>query len=169
MRLFTVGHSTRSLEEFIHLLQAHGVQQLVDIRTLPGSKRYPHFNLENLQASLPEAGIEYSHLKGLGGLRKAKADSRNAGWKNASFRGYADYMQTEDFAKNLEILIDLAKSRPTAIMCSEAVPWRCHRSLVADALLARGMEVMHLMSPTQGKPHRLTSFAKVEGTQVNYP
>jgi uncharacterized protein (DUF488 family) len=169
MTLSTIGHSTHPIEEFIRILQAHGIRWLVDVRTIPKSRRNPQFNKESLPTSLHTAGIEYCHLPGLGGLRHPRKDSKNTGWRNASFRGYADYMQTTEFAKNLDRLMDLSSAEPTAIMCAEAVPWRCHRSLIADALVVRGIPVMEIMSATKVQPHALTSFARIEGQQVIYP
>jgi uncharacterized protein (DUF488 family) len=165
----TIGHSTHPIEEFIRMLQAHGIRRLVDVRTIPKSRHNPQFNRETLPASLHSAGIEYRHLPILGGLRHARKDSINTGWRNASFRGYADYMQTPDFGEGLDHLIQLASEAPTAIMCAEAVPWRCHRSLIADALVARGVPVLEILSPAKARPHALTPFAKVEGQQVSYP
>jgi uncharacterized protein (DUF488 family) len=169
MTISTVGHSTHPIEEFIHILQAYGIRSLVDVRTIPRSRRNPQFNRESLSASLQTAGIEYRHLPGLGGLRHPRKDSTNIGWRNASFRGYADYMQTPEFAENLVHLMELAASAPTAIMCAEAVPWRCHRSLIADALVARGVPVMEILSAAKSQPHATTPFAKVDGEQVTYP
>lgn len=165
----TVGHSTRPIAEFIALLQAHGVTKLADIRTIPRSRHNPQFNRVELSASLNKAGIKYVHLKNLGGLRRVMPDSPNAGWRNASFRGYADYMQTPEFETALEHVIELAKGERLALMCAEAVPWRCHRSLVADALLARKIPVEDIMTPTRRQPHKITPFAKVRGTRVTYP
>jgi uncharacterized protein (DUF488 family) len=165
----TVGHSTHSIENFIAILEAHGIRQLVDVRTMPRSRRVPQFNKENLSASLPASGIPYRHMPGLGGLRHPKRDSSNTGWRNASFRGYADYMQTQEFLENLEKLIEFAGQASTAIMCAEAVPWRCHRSLIADALVARGIEVVEILSAKQSRPHTLTPFAQVRGSAVTYP
>jgi uncharacterized protein (DUF488 family) len=165
----TVGHSTHPIEEFVGILQAHGIRQLVDVRTMPRSRRVPQFNKENLAASLQMAGILYRHIPGLGGLRHPQRDSTNTGWRNASFRGYADYMQTPEFQENLEKLIDLAAQSPTAIMCAEAVPWRCHRSLIADALMARGISVKEILSANKSRPHTLTPFAQVSGMKVTYP
>jgi uncharacterized protein (DUF488 family) len=167
--VFTIGHSTRPIEEFVRMLRAHGVKRLVDVRTVPGSRHNPQFGSQALQASLAYAGIDYLHMKALGGLRKPRADSINTGWKNASFRGYADYMETEDFDLGLEELIEMAREERTAIMCAEAVPWRCHRSLIADALVARGISVDHIMSETRRDPHRVTSFAKRTGLRIIYP
>jgi uncharacterized protein (DUF488 family) len=167
--VLTIGHSNRSLEEFVAMLRAHGVERLVDVRTVPRSRHNPQFNLDALPGSLAEAGIEHRHMAGLGGLRHARKDSRNTGWPNASFRGYADYMETPEFESNLRELIDLGAERRTAIMCAESVPWRCHRSLIADALTARGIAVAHIMSATKANPHKMTSFARVEGERVRYP
>ena len=167
--IFTVGHSTRSAEEFVALLKAHRIELLVDVRTVPRSRHNPQFNRDTLPETLRCAGIDYLHLPELGGLRKPRADSTNAGWRNLSFRGYADYMETPQFEKGLARLIEAAKTRRVAIMCAEAVPWRCHRSLIGDALVAKGLEVFELSSMTQVQPHRLTPFAQVEGTRVSYP
>jgi len=169
MLISTIGHSTRSIEEFIRLLEMNGVDQLADIRTIPRSRHNPQFNLESLSASLKEAGVSYQHLPLLGGLRSARSDSVNTAWRNSSFRGFADYMQTPEFEQGLERLIELASKAPAAIMCAEAVPWRCHRSLVADALVARGIAVQHIQSASGVQPHSLTPFAKVEGVRVTYP
>lgn len=168
-RVLTIGHSTRSIEEFIRILQAHGVQRLVDVRTIPRSRHNPQFNSESLGRSLKSAGIEYLHSVGLGGLRHTRADSPNRGWRNASFRGYADYMQTPQFERALEELLELAQGKQVAIMCAEAVPWRCHRSLIADALLVRGVSVEHIMSATARHAHKITPFARVKGLQITYP
>ena len=151
------------------MLAAHGVELLVDIRTVPRSRHNPQFGQESLPQSLETAGIAYRHMPGLGGLRHPRKDSINTGWRNLSFRGYADYMQTAEFERHLEELIRLEGERRVAIMCAEAVPWRCHRSLVADALTARGISVSHIMSATQANPHRMTAFAKVSGATVQYP
>ena len=167
--VMTVGHSTRSIDEFIGLLRAHAVSRVVDVRTIPRSRHNPQFNRDALSDSLKAAGLGYVHLPELGGLRHAKADSINSGWRNASFRGYADYMQTPEFAQSLEELIQLAQQERIAIMCAEAVPWRCHRSLIADALLVRGIRVEDIMSPTRRQSHTLTPFAKVRGTTITYP
>lgn len=167
--IFTIGHSTRPIEEFINLLQAHGVEQLIDIRTVPRSRRNPQFNREALPQSLAAAGIGYMHMPSLGGLRHARPDSPNSAWRNDSFRGYADYMQTPEFGAAVEKLIELASDKQTAIMCAEAVPWRCHRSLVGDALTARGIPVEDIMSVARRQAHKLTPFARVEGTRVWYP
>ena len=165
----TVGHSTHPIEEFIDLLRVYGVRQLVDVRTIPRSRHNPQFNRENLAAGLEASGIVYRHMPGLGGLRHPRRDSVNMGWRNASFRGYADYMQTDDFARGLNELIGLSHNRRTAIMCAEALPWRCHRSLVADALEVRGIPVIEILSASSYRDHKLTPFAHVEGTSVTYP
>ena len=167
--IFTIGHSTHPIEEFVHLLQAHGVEQLIDIRTVPRSRTNPQFNRDTLPNSLKDSGIDYLHMPALGGLRHARADSPNTAWRNASFRGYADYMQTPEFAAAIDSLIELAGGRQVAIMCAEAVPWRCHRSLVGDALSARGIPVEDILSAGRRQPHKLTPFARVEGTRVWYP
>lgn len=167
--MLTIGHSNRPIEEFLDLLKAHGVELLVDVRTVPRSRHNRQFNRDTLPHSLEQAGIRYEHMPGLGGLRHARKDSPNTGWKNLSFRGYADYMQTGEFAENLRMLEKLDRERRVAIMCAESVPWRCHRSLIADALTVRGVPVSHIMSETKANPHRLTSFAQVEGERVTYP
>ena len=167
--VMTIGHSTRTLEEFISLLQAHGATRVVDVRTVPHSRHNPQFNKASLPRSLKKAGLGYVPMPGLGGLRHAKRDSLNVGWRNASFRGYADYMQTPDFAQSLEELIRLANQDRIVLMCAEAVPWRCHRSLIADALLVRGIRTEDIMSATRRQVHTLTPFAKVRGTTITYP
>ena len=167
--VLTIGHSTRSIESFIEMLHAHGVKRVVDVRTIPRSRTNPQFNRKILTQSLAEAGIGYTHVAELGGLRHARKDSINTGWRNASFRGYADYMQTPDFEAAVESLIEIAKREQVTIMCAEAVPWRCHRSLIGDALKVRGIAVEDIMSATRTQPHALTPFAKVNGTQVTYP
>jgi uncharacterized protein (DUF488 family) len=169
LTIFTVGHSTHSLEEFVDMLKAHDIAQLVDVRTIPKSRRVPQFNAESLAAALPKLGIDYLHLKSLGGLRHAKKDSVNTGWRNASFRGYADYMGTDEFRQGIERLLKLARTKRTAIMCAEAVPWRCHRSLIGDALLVRGVRVEDIISSTSHREHELTPFAKVHGLEITYP
>ena len=165
----TIGHSARPLEELVAILKAHGVSQLVDVRKMPRSRKNPQFNIETLPAELEREGIVYAHMPGLAGLRRRGGESLNTAWRNASFRAYADYMQTPEFDASLDDLIALSRNRATAIMCAEAVPWRCHRSLVADALVARGIEVRHLMSPTKANPHVLRDFARIEGARVSYP
>jgi uncharacterized protein (DUF488 family) len=166
--MLTVGHSNRPIDEFLRLLKAHGVELLVDVRTVPRSRHNPQFNQDSLPQSLAAEGIRYEHMPGLGGLRHARKDSPNTGWKNLSFRGYADYMQTAEFAQNLDALMK-HQDGVVAIMCAESVPWRCHRSLIADALTARGIPVRHIMSAARSNPHKLTSFAHVEGDRITYP
>lgn len=167
--VLTIGHSTRPLNSFIRILKANSVTRLIDIRTMPRSRFNPQFNADNLPASLTEVGISYLHMEKLGGLRHPHPDSPNAGWRNASFRGYADYMQTEDFDKALEALISIAAQETVVLMCAEAVPWRCHRSLIADALTVRGIRVEHIMSETTRKIHVITPFAQVHDTHILYP
>lgn len=167
--MMTIGHSNRPLDELIGMLQAHAVDLLVDVRTIPKSRHNPQFNTESLPGPLRAAGIGYLHMPALGGLRHARKDSINTGWRNASFRGYADYMQTLEFAGQLQDLVAMAALEQVAIMCAEAVPWRCHRSLIADALLARDVEVAEIASATQIKPFTLHPWAQVNGTQVSYP
>ncbi|MEO7167896.1 MAG: DUF488 domain-containing protein [Chthoniobacterales bacterium] len=167
--VLTIGHSTRTIEEFIELLRAHAVSRVVDVRTVPRSRHNPQFNKDSLPASLGQAGLRYVHMPGLGGLRHARRDSINTGWRNASFRGYADYMQRPEFAENLKALIALARQERIAIMCAEAVPWRCHRSLIGDALTVRGIRTEDIMSLTNRRLHTLTPFAKVRGKTVTYP
>jgi uncharacterized protein (DUF488 family) len=170
MRLYTIGHSTRTRDELVDALRSVGVRLLVDIRTIPRSRHAPQFNRETLSRSLPRRGLRYVHLAALGGLRKPRPDSRNEGWRNASFRGFADYMETPEFTAGLRDLRARAREEgPAAIMCAEAVPWRCHRSLVADALIARGDAVFHIMGPGRATPHALTPWAQVEGGRVCYP
>jgi hypothetical protein len=167
--ILTIGHSTRPLDEFIELLRLNGVTLLVDVRTVPRSRHNPQFNQESLPESLSAHGIAYQHLPELGGLRKTRKDSPNTGWENASFRGYADYMQTPEFEAALKHLIDLADEQQAVLMCAEAVPWRCHRSLIADALVVRGITVEHILGPTSRRPHTLRAFAHVDGTRITYP
>ena len=167
--LYTIGHSTRTARELIELLRAHEVEQVVDVRTIPRSRHNPQFTRLVLSRSLRAAKIGYRHLKALGGLRHARLDSVNLGWRNASFRGYADYMQTEDFAVGLERLEQLAARRPTAILCAEALPWRCHRSLIADALTVVRWRVLHIQSRKTARPHRRTPFLRVRSGRLVYP
>ena len=169
MKIFTVGHSTRSIEDFVKLLRVYGIQQVIDIRTIPKSRHNPQFNQVVLRKALKNKRIAYRHMKGLGGLRHAHKDSINTAWENASFRGFADYMQTDEFAKNIDKLIGYARKKRVVIMCAEAVPWRCHRSLIGDALLVRNIDVENIMSPTNARPHELTPWAKVKGKKVFYP
>jgi uncharacterized protein (DUF488 family) len=165
---YTIGHSTRGIDEFIALLERSRIERLIDVRAFPGSRRHPHFNREALARTLPERGIEYYHLPALGGRRRPRADAPPSGWRNESFRGYAEYMRTPEFHQALHELMALASERRTAIMCSEAVPWRCHRTLIADALTARGCEVEHILD-AKTSPHVLTSFAVVHNGEVSYP
>ena len=165
----TIGHSTRTIEEFISLLQANGATCVVDVRTVPRSWHNPQFNKTSLPRSLKKAGLKYVHLPGLGGLRHALHDSANMGWHNASFRGYADYMQTPEFAQSIEELIGLTNQEQIVLMCAEAVPWRCHRSLIADALLVRGIHTEDIMSTSHRQVHTLTPFAEVRTTTITYP
>jgi len=167
--VFTVGHSTLAIERFIALLQAYGIERLVDIRTMPRSRHNPQFNDTTLANSVTTQHIEYVHIQALGGLRHARKDSPNTGWRNGGFRGYADYMQSEEFQDALETLIQMSRLKRVAIMCAEAVPWRCHRSLVADALSVRGVLVVEILSESSYRTHKLTAFAQVEGTQITYP
>ena len=168
-KVLTVGHSTRPIEAFIELLVAHGVTQLVDVRTVPRSRHNPQFNEDALPAPLAAANIGYAHASGLGGFRPTTPDSPNAGWRNLSFRGYADYMQSTDFAANLRSVIELARTDRVALMCAEAVPWRCHRSLIADALLVHGVTACEIVSPKRLQAHKLTPFARVRGEEITYP
>lgn len=167
--IFTIGHSTRSVDEFADLLRPHGVHLLVDVRTIPKSRTNPQFNRDSFPAALQEHDIEYRHIKELGGLRRTRSDSPNTGWRNDSFRGYADYMATEEFRQGLDQLIELANDRTVAIMCAEAVPWRCHRSLIADALLVRGIDVFEIIGNRPPRQHKLTSFARVDEEEIVYP
>ena len=167
--VMTIGHSTRTLVEFIHLLQEHRVTCVVDVRTVPRSWHNPQFNKTSLPRSLKKYGLGYVHLPELGGLRHTKRDSLNAGWRNASFRSYADYMQTPEFSLGIEALMRLAHQGQIVVMCAEAVPWRCHRSLIADALLVRGIRTEDIMSTTRRNVHVLTPFAKIHGLTITYP
>ena len=167
--IWTVGHSTRLIGEFTDFLHAHEIRLLVDVRTVPRSRHNPQFNTDTLAESLKEADLVSLHMPALGGLRKARKDSINNGWRNASFRGYADYMQTDKFQRALEELMAYGTGTRTAIMCAEAVPWRCHRSLIADTLVSRGWEIRHIMSPEKATPHVLTSFAHFEKGTLSYP
>ena len=167
--VLTVGHSTRPIDEFVALLVGHGVTQLVDVRTVPRSRHNPQFNGDALAASLQAAGIGYVHAPGLGGFRHPTPDSPNAGWRNLSFRGYADYMQSPEFAESLFGLIELARRDRVALMCAEAVPWRCHRSLIADALVVHGVATCEIASERRLQAHRLTPFARVRGLEISYP
>jgi uncharacterized protein (DUF488 family) len=167
--IFTIGHSTRSSDELIRLLRAHGVGRLIDIRTIPRSLHNPQFNRDLLSPALRRVGVRYTHLSGLGGLRHPRRQSANTGWRNAGFRGYADHMQTAAFRGSLDRCLALAKDTSIALMCAEAVPWRCHRSLVADALLVRGIVVSEITSGVRVRPHTLTPWAEVDGVRITYP
>lgn len=167
--VFTIGHATRTLEDFIGLLRTYSIVKVVDIRTIPRSRYNPQFNRETLNCKLNEVKISYIHMQGLGGLRHPRPDSQNIGWHNISFRGFADYMQTNDFDENLQELINLAKNERIAIMCAEAVPWRCHRTLIADALLVRGIQVEHILSSSNSRPHELTPWVLIDNARLTYP
>jgi uncharacterized protein (DUF488 family) len=168
-RIFTVGHSTRPIDEFIELLRAHGVEGIVDIRSIPRSRHNPQFNADVLEHSVKENHIGYRHIKELGGLRHARKGSLNLGWRNVSFRGFADYMATPEFSEGLETLIEVARAEETAIMCAEAVPWRCHRSLIGDALTKKGWIVRDILTRTVATRHLLTPFLKTRKGQLIYP
>ncbi|MDB5081300.1 MAG: hypothetical protein JWP00_3224 [Chloroflexi bacterium] len=167
--VLTLGHSTRSLDDFIKVLWLHGVTCLADVRTMPRSRHNPQFNFDSLPGDLKEAGIGYEHIAALGGLRKARAESPNTGWRNKSFQGYADYMLTPEFEAGLQHLINLAGRELVAIMCAEAVPWRCHRSLIGDALLVHGIRVGDIIGEKPAAPHKLTAWAQIKGTGLLYP
>ena len=166
--LWTVGHSTLSIEDFIARLQSFEINLLADVRSFPGSRRYPHFNKENLSNAMADAGIRYEHLRELGGRRRPRPDSLNITWRNESFRGYADYMETNEFRDGVERLIDLASKQRVAIMCSEAVWWRCHRSMISDYLKVKGIDVMHIMGEGKAEPHPFTSAARVVDGELSY-
>jgi uncharacterized protein (DUF488 family) len=167
-RVWTIGHSTRSLTEFIELLTINEIELLADVRRFPGSRKYPHFSGEALRDSLPKAGIEYRHFADLGGRRKPRPDSPNDIWRNDSFRGYADYMETPQFQSALDELLEIAREKRSALMCSEAVWWRCHRSLIADTLKSRGVPVVHILSATKNEVHPYTSAARLENGRLTY-
>ena len=167
--IYTIGHSTRTTEQFLALLKAHGIEELVDVRTIPRSRHNPQFGTEELAASLQQAGIAYTHFGKLGGLRHASKDSVNLGWQNTSFRGFADYMATPEFQTGLEELKALAEEKTVTIMCAEAVPWRCHRSLIADALTIQGWLVLHIQSRKTASPHKLTQFLNAQDGKITYP
>jgi uncharacterized protein (DUF488 family) len=169
LEVLTIGHSTRPLDEFIRMLQGHGVTLVADVRTVPRSRHNPQFNRDTLPHSLQAASIGYVHLSGLGGWRSVRPDSPNQGWRSPGFQGYADYMLTPEFEEHLRSLIELARLEGLALMCAEALPWRCHRSLIADALLVRGIPVTHILGRESSQPHRLTPIARVEGTRITYP
>jgi uncharacterized protein (DUF488 family) len=167
--IWTIGHSTREIGTFISLLEANGIKLVADVRMFPGSKRYPQFNKEVLARSLSEHRIRHEHFPELGGRRKPKPDSHNTAWRNESFRGYADYMETEEFRKGIARLVDLAgETGPTAIMCAEALWWRCHRALISDFLKARGLAVMHIVDLAKTEPHPFTSAAWIENGELSY-
>ena len=168
-RVLTIGHSTRNIDEFIAMLRSQGVDRLIDVRTVPRSRINPQFNRDTLPDALARQHIGYEHEPRLGGLRRAHRDSPNTGWKNASFRGYADHMATPEFRSAIEHVIGLTDSATPGLMCAEVVPWRCHRSLIADALTERGISVVHIMSAGKTQPHRMTSFARVEDGEITYP
>jgi uncharacterized protein (DUF488 family) len=166
-RLYTIGHSTRSLEEFLGLLAREGVTHVVDVRAFPTSARYPHFSRPNLERTLVDSGLRYTHAPSLGGRRRGRRDSHNTQWRNASFRAYADYMETREFNEALEDLLILARLEPTVVMCAEAVPWRCHRFLISDAAVAADCSVLHILDAGT-EPHRLTSFGRIDAGHVRY-
>jgi uncharacterized protein (DUF488 family) len=166
--IWTIGHSTRSLEEFISMLHSVSIEVLVDVRHFPGSRRFPHFNKESLHDSLLEAGVRYAHLESLGGRRKPSADSKNTAWRHPAFRGYADYMETDDFKQGISLLKELALEKRTAYMCSEAVWWRCHRSLISDILKVEGWKVLHISDVKKSTEHPFTSAAKVDDGYLSY-
>ena len=168
LSVWTVGHSTFSIEDFVGRLRSFGIELLADVRSFPGSRRYPHFNKELLAASLGAAGIGYEHLRELGGRRRARPDSLNIAWRNESFRGYADYMETPEFRAGIERLVGLVRQQRVAIMCSEAVWWRCHRSMISDYLKVKGIEVNHIMGEGRSEPHPFTSAARVRNGQLSY-
>ena len=169
MRIWTIGHSTRTIDEFISLPNQNEIKLLADVRAWPGSKRYPQFNKEALAESLSAHGIRYEHFLELGGRRRPRSDSKNTAWRNASFRGYADYMETEQFQKGIQRLLDVAaEAGPTAIMCAEAVWWRCHRSLIADYFKSREMEVIHILGVNKIEPHPYTSAARIVNGELSY-
>lgn len=169
MTIYTIGHSTRSLDELLEILKVYNIEQLVDVRSVPRSRHTPQFNSDNMSGELPKSSINYIHLASLGGLRHASKDSINLGWHNASFRGYADYMQTKDFANGLDELLELARQKTTCIMCAEAVPWRCHRSMIGDAISVHDIPVIDIFDKNKSVPEKITSFAKIDGNTITYP
>jgi uncharacterized protein (DUF488 family) len=169
LTILTIGHSTRTLDEFVGMLVANGVTLVIDVRTVPRSRHNPQFNKETLPSSLKKYGIKYIHMPDIGGLRRPKHDSENLAWRNNSFRGYADYMQTKEFTDNLLKIIALARENCLALMCAEALPWRCHRSLISDALVVRHVKVEHIISANSLINHQLNEMAHVEGTKITYP
>ncbi len=168
LSIWTIGHSTLSIDDFVGRLKSFEIQVLADVRSFPGSRRYPHFNKENLARSLAAAGVEYLHFRDLGGRRRPRPDSRNIAWRNESFRGYADYMETDDFQKGVARLLDVAREQRTAIMCSEAVWWRCHRSMISDYLKANGIAAIHIMAPGKSEVHPFTSAAAIVNGRLSY-
>ena len=167
--IFTIGHSTHPAERFLALLQAHEIEQVADIRTIPKSRRHPQFAREALESFLHEHRINYRHIPELGGLRKPRRDSVNTAWRHAGFRGYADHMQTKEFERGVDNLLSFARAGRTTVMCAEAIWWQCHRQLLSDALLARGVPVRHILSPAEAKPHRMSEFAKLSDGRLTYP
>lgn len=169
MTIYTLGHSTRQLDELVDILEQFDIRFLADVRSIPQSRYNPQFNSDSFSEQLKKHGITYRHIAELGGLRHTRNDSPNTGWRNAAFRGYADYMQTDDFNRAVDDLLDKAAETTTAVMCAEAVPWRCHRTLLSDALLVRDVEVVHILDKNQTRPATLTDFAEVNGTDITYP
>jgi uncharacterized protein (DUF488 family) len=167
-QIWTVGHSNHPIESFLGILRAHGIERLIDVRRFPVSRKWPHFDAERLAESLPAAGIDYAGIPELGGRRKPRVDSPHVAWRTDAFRGYADFMDTEEFARSLEKAIELARERRSALMCAEALPWRCHRSILADAFLARGWEVFEILSEKEARPRKLPDFARLEGERILY-
>jgi uncharacterized protein (DUF488 family) len=167
--VYTIGHGTRTIEAFVQILQSHEIATVVDVRTITKSRHNPQYNEEDLRKSLTQKGIGYIHCSGLGGLRHTTKDSMNTAWHNESFRGYADYMQTAQFQAALQHIIDIIRQKQTVIMCAETLPWRCHRSLIGDALLLHNIAVTDVINEKSSKPHALTSFAKIDGTTITYP
>jgi uncharacterized protein (DUF488 family) len=168
LELWTVGHSTRPIKELVEALVSFEITVVADVRSFPGSRRYPQFNKEQLKASLAADGIEYQHFPELGGRRRVRPDSHNMAWRNKMFRGYADHMETDEFRAGIARLLEVARARPTAIMCAEAVWWRCHRSLISDYLKAKGVEVMHIMAPEKSEAHPYTSAARIVSGELSY-
>jgi uncharacterized protein (DUF488 family) len=168
LSIWTIGHSTLSLEDFIARLVSFDIELLADVRSFPGSRRYPHFNKESLASALTDAGIRYEHFRELGGRRRARSDSLNIAWRNESFRGYADYMETSEFCVGIERLLELVQQERVAIMCSEAVWWRCHRSMISDYLKVKGIDVVHIMGEGKSEPHPFTSAARVVNGELSY-
>lgn len=167
--VLTIGHSTLPVQDFIALLLENGIDRIIDVRTVPRSRHNPQFNRDTFPETLAQAGIRYTHMPGLGGLRHAKADSPNRGWRNDSFRGFADYMQPSEFANSIEQAMEFCVRERVALMCAEAVPWRCHRSLIADALLVQGVRVIHIMGKAKRVDHQITPFARIDGATITYP